>query len=112
VKSGEKNEDGCDYQEEENNIIEIRSDFCDDEQEDDINEQEETANKIFINPTRVETNDGDLRIICENCDFRARSKSKVNNHRLAKHNWCSFCFLSLISQGQLKKHLKNKHNKQ
>ena len=107
-----KNENGCDYQEEENDIIEIRSDFGEDDQEDDIDEHEETANKTFINPTQVDTYDGELRIKCESCDFRAMSKSEVNNHRTASHNWCSFCFSSFISQEKLKKHLKNKHNKQ
>jgi hypothetical protein len=45
-------------------VIEIRSDFGDDEQEDEIDEHDDTVNKTFINPTQVDTNDGDLRIKC------------------------------------------------
>ena len=57
-----KNEDGRDFQVEENDIIKIRSDFGEDEQEDEIDEHDDTVNKTFINPTQVDTNDGDLRL--------------------------------------------------
>ena len=80
-----KNEDGRDFQVEENDIIKIRSDFGDDE----IDEHDDTVNKTFINPTQVDTNDGDLRIKCVICDFWTRSISEVNNHRTASQSWCS-----------------------
>ena len=113
------NEEGFD-ENEENEIIEIKSDFDDDKQEDfdddeeegDIDEQDESANKTFINPTQVENTDCDLIIKCDICDFQASSRSEFNNHKTKSHNWCSFCFSSFISQERLKKHLKNKHNKQ
>ena len=113
-------EEGCDDQNKENEIIEITGDFNDDEQEDfdddeeaeAIDEQDDTVNKTFINPTQVDNNDCDLTIKCEICDFRARSKSEVNNHKITSHNWCSLCLSSFISQERLKKHIKSKHNKQ
>ena len=63
------NEEGFD-ENEENKIIEIKSDFDDDKQEDfdddeeegDIDEQDESANKTFINPTQVENTYCDLII--------------------------------------------------
>jgi hypothetical protein len=101
---------------EENDMIELTSDFNEDEQEyfdddketDEIDEHDDSANKMFINPTQVDISECDPKIKCEICDFRARSKDEVNNHKTTTHNWCSFC----VSQERLKKHFKNKHNKQ
>ena len=99
-------------------IIELKSDFNeqedfdDDKETDQIEEHDDSANKKFINPTQVDISECDLKIKCEICDFRARSKDEVNNHKTTTHNLCSFCLSSFVSQERLKKHLKNKHNKQ
>ena len=99
-------------------IIEIRSDIEVDEQEyfdqdeEEIDEQDDTSSKTFINPTQVENTDCNLLIKCEVCDFRARSRSEVIDHKTRIHNWCIICFSSFVSQERLIKHLKSKHNKQ
>ena len=86
-----------------------QDDFEDEEEESEIDE-EDTANKTFINPTQV--GNIDCIIKCEICDFEASTRSEFDNHKTRSHNWCSLCFSSFISQERLKKHLKNKHNKQ
>ena len=100
------NEECCDDQNEDNDIIDIRSDIGDDEQEDfdddeeEIDEQDDTSNKTFINPTQVDNTDCTLWIKCEVCDFRARSRSEVNNHKTRSYNWCSICS-SFVTQERL-----------
>ena len=98
---------------EENIIIDNEEgDVDDDKEEDEIDEHDDSSNKTFINPTQVDDTESDLKFKCEVCDFRARSKNEVNDHKTTSHNWCRYCFSSFISQERLKKHLKNKHNKQ
>ena len=102
---------------EDNEILEIRSDYDDDRHDDfddaeENDEQNDISNQTFINPTQVENADCDQVIECEVCDFRARSRSDIIDHKTKSHNWCSICFSSFISQERLKKHLKSKHNKQ
>ena len=97
---------------EDNDIIDIISDEQEDfdnEEEEQIDEMDDAANKTFINPTQVENTDSNLTIKCEICDFRAMSQSEIKNHKTVTHNWCNICFSSFVSQERLKKHLKNKH---
>ena len=79
-----------DYHDDENDIIEIQSEYEDDEQDD-------TVNKTFINPTQVDNTDCERMIKCDTCDFQAKSKSEINTHKATSHNWCEFCFSSFIS---------------
>ena len=96
--------------------IETKSDSINDdeiEEEDDIdgleNSVNDTVNKTFINHSQV--NNSEKMFKCENCEFRASSKSDVNNHKTASHNWCPICYSSFVTQERLTKHTTKKHNK-
>ena len=105
------NEESCDYHDDENDIIEIQSEYEDDAQEDEIYEEDDTVNKTFINPTQVDNTDFERMIKCDTCDFQTKSKSEVNTHKATSHNWCEFCYSSFISHEKLNNHKKKKHNK-
>ena len=96
---------------EENDIIEIKSDYGDDEEEDEIDEQDDTVNKTFINPTQVDNTVNDVMIKCDTCEFQANCKSDINKHKHTIHNWCKFCFSSFIIKERLNNHIKKKHDK-
>ena len=104
----EKNEAHNCYAEE-NDVIDIMSDFDENEQEVENDEHDEAVNKTFFNPTQIEVPSCELMFKCENCEYRASRKSEVNSHKTACHNWCSLCFSTFNSKEKLKDHINKNH---
>ena len=108
-----KNDEDNDEFENKNDDDTVHGDEVDQEGDNDKLEEfgndkdDETMNRTFSNPSQ----DTSLKKFeCENCDFRAESKSDLNNHKTAIHNWCPTCFSSFITQERLILHKSKKHS--
>ena len=76
---------------------------------DDIEQENETGNMTFQNPSQVDNPISAKVFKCEMCDFASARRIEINDHKEAYHNWCSSCFSSFENQEDLKKHNKKKH---
>ena len=72
-----------------------------------IEEIDDTANKTFVNPSQDLS---EQMFKCENCEYEAARKSDVLQHKIASHNWCSFCYCSFVTQERLKLHISKRHS--
>ena len=99
--------------EENDNLDEDTNVIVDEAGNEDKNEELEecmndTMNRTFSNPSQDLI---DKKFQCENCSFRAETKSDLNNHKTTIHNWCPFCYSSFVTQERLSLHKRKKHSK-
>ena len=88
----------------ESDSVEIEEEYATDLSEIDL---KDSINKTFNNPSQENTPCGNL--FCEKCEFEAKTKTDLKNHKKETHNWCPFCFSSFNCQDKLNDHINNDH---
>ena len=91
--------------------VESESGEIDEENVDDTSEinLNDNINKTFHNPSQEDITPHGNSFKCEKCDFEARTKPDLVNHKKETHNWCPFCFSSFNSQDNLTDHILTNH---
>ena len=88
----------------ESDSVEIEEEYATDLSDIDL---KDSINKTFNNPSQENTPCGNL--FCEKCEFEAKTKTDLKNHKKETHNWCPFCFSSFDCQDKLNDHINNDH---
>ena len=63
-----------------------------DDQEEFMEQENETFEKTFINPSQYDRISNDEMIRYKMCEFASARKSEIIDQRKSSHYWCHICF--------------------
>ena len=69
----------------------------------------DSVNRTFHNPSQDDKSPSEEIFKCEKCDFEAKAKIDIINHKKEVHNWCESCFSTFNSKKKLKNHILKIH---
>ena len=59
---------------------------------DEPDENIETENKTFVNPSQVVIISCKAMFKCDKCEFEATTKAEIRSHKESEHFWCNICY--------------------